>query len=174
MSVFDSLSREHALLLMLVKHLERAVGERDERTAARETRNILLVLFKALKAHENLETLVFEDSPEAPSPAAYKALAGIETQHRTLHELQKEAETILNTLTPEGGASIRELSLRLARLLRRHFDEEERLLWPSFNAYAGRSTMHRLSRQAREQYRAMEREVHRYWAEVEAYGNGGR
>lgn len=174
MSVFDSLSKEHALLLKLVGRLERAAAEKDERSAARETRNILLVLFKALKAHENLENLVFEDSPEAPSPAAYKALASVESQHRTLNDLQHEAETILNTLTPEGGASIRELSLRLAGLLRRHFEEEERLLWPSFNAYAGRSTLHRLARQARDQFRAMERDVNRYWAEVEAYGSGAR
>lgn len=174
MSVFDSLSREHALLLKLVGGLERAAAERDERVAARETRNILLVLFKALKAHENLENLIFDESPDAPSPAAYKALASVESQHRDLNELQREAETLLNTLTPEGGATIRELSLRLATLLRRHFDEEERTLWPSFNAYVGRSTMHRLARQAREQFRDMEREIGRYWDEVESYGNGGR
>jgi hemerythrin-like domain-containing protein len=174
MSVFDSLSQEHALLLRLVGRLERAAAERDERVAARETRNILLVLFKALKAHEDLENLIFDESPDAPSPAAYKALASVESQHRTLNELQKEAETLLDTLTPEGGASIRELSLRLASLLRRHFDEEERTLWPSFNAYVGRSTMHRLARQARDQFRDMEREVGRYWAEVEAYGGGNR
>jgi hemerythrin-like domain-containing protein len=174
MSVFDSLSKEHALLLKLVGRLERAAGERDERLAAREIRNILLVLFKALKAHEELENLVFAESPEAPSPSAYKALASIESQHRALNELQKEAETILNTLTPEGGSTIRELSLRLASLLRRHFDEEERTLWPSFNAYAGRSMLHRLARQAREQFRTMERDVDRYWAEVETYMTGDR
>jgi hypothetical protein len=174
MSVFDSLSKEHALLLMLVKHLDRAAGEKNERAAARETRNILLVLFKALEEHQRLEHLIYDESPELPTPAAYKALADIERQHKALADLREEAASVLNAITPEGGASMRELAPRLGRMLRRLIEDEERKLWPSFNAYAGRTTLHRLSRQAREQFRAMEREVHRYWTEVEAYGNGGR
>lgn len=173
MSIFDSLSREHALLLKLVARLERAAAERDERAAARETRNILLVLFKALEAHQRLEHLVYDESPDLPTPAAYRALAKVGKQHKDLTALREEVVAILNTMTPEGGAAIRELSLRLAGMLRRLIDQEERTLWPSFNAYAGRSTLHRLARQAHEQYRAMEREVGRYWAEVEAYENGG-
>lgn len=172
MSVFDSLSREHAILLRLVEHLERAAEEKDERVAARETRNILLVLFKALEAHQRLEHLVYDESPDLPTPAAYKALADVENQHKALTELRAEAASLLNALTPEGGATMRELATRLGGLLRRLIENEERNLWPSFNAYAGRSTLHRLSRQAREQYRAMEREVNRYWAEVESYGGG--
>lgn len=174
MSVFAALSGEHALLLKLVGRLERAAAERDERASARETRNVLLVLFKALEAHQRLEHLVYDESPDLPSPVAYRALAKVEQQHKDLSALREEAVAILNTMTPEGGATIRELSARLASLLRRLIDEEERTLWPSFNAYAGRSTLHRLSRQAREQFRAMEREVSRYWAEVEAYGTGER
>lgn len=174
MSVFDSLSREHAILLKLVEHLERAAAEKDERAAARETRNILLVLFKALEAHQRLEHLVYDESPDLPSPAAYKALSDVERQHKAVTELREEAASLLNTLTPEGGASMRQLAPRLGQLLRRLIEDEERKLWPSFHAYAGRSTLHRLARQAHEQYRAMEREVNRYWAEVEAYGNGGR
>jgi len=174
MSVFDSLSKEHELLLKLVTRLERAADERDERTAAREMRNILLVLFKALEAHQRLEHLVYDESPDLPSPAAYRAMARVEQQHKDLTGLREEAVSILNTMTPEGGSAIRELSLRLGGLMRRLIDQEERTLWPSFNAYAGRSTLHRLSRQAHEQYRAMEREVSRYWTEVEAYGTGDR
>lgn len=174
MSVFESLSKEHAILLKLVEHLDRAAAEKDERTAARETRNILLVLFKALEEHQRLEHLVYDESPDLPTPAAYKALADVERQHKAVTELREEAASLLNTLTPEGGASMRQLAPRLGALLRRLIDEEERKLWPRFNAYARRSTLHRLSRQAREQYRSMEREVNRYWAEVEAYGGGGR
>lgn len=169
MSVFESLAREHVLLLKLVGRLERAAAERDPRGAARETRNVLLVLFKALEAHEHLEHLIFDESPEHPSSAAYKALASVEKQHQALAALREEAGALLSSITPEGGESIRNLAQRLATLLRRHFDEEERKLWPSFNAYAGRSTLHRLSRQAHEQYQAMERDVNRYWAEVESY-----
>ena len=174
MSVFDSLNQEHALLLKLVGRLERAADGRDERVAALETRNILLVLFKALEAHQRLEHLIYDESPEMPTPAAYKALANIESQHRALTDLREEAAALLGSISPEGGASIRELSLRLANLLRHLIDEEERTLWPSFNAYAGRSTLHRLSRQAHAQYQEMERDVNRYWAEVESYMTGNR
>lgn len=169
MSVFDSLTQEHAVLLKLVGCLERAADVRGGRVAARETRNILLVLFKALEAHQRLEHLIYDESPELPTPAAYKALASVESQHRAVAALRDEAASLLSSITPEGGASIRELSLRLANLLRHLIDEEERKLWPSFNAYAGRSTLHRLSRQAHMQCLKMERDVNRYWAEVESY-----
>ena len=173
MSVFDSLNQEHALLLKLVGRLERAADGRDERVAARETRNILLVLFKPRGAPAP-RAPIYDESPEMPTPAAYKALANIESQHRALTDLREEAAALLGSISPEGGASIRELSLRLANLLRHLIDEEERTLWPSFNAYAGRSTLHRLSRQAHAQYQEMERDVNRYWAEVESYMTGNR
>ncbi|PIR15741.1 MAG: hypothetical protein COV48_12675 [Elusimicrobia bacterium CG11_big_fil_rev_8_21_14_0_20_64_6] len=172
MSVFDSLSQEHALLLKLVGRLERAAAEKDERVSAREMRNILLVLFKALEAHEGLERLIFDDSPDLPSAAAYKALASVEHQHQALTDLRKESLALLASITPEATPAIRDLALRLASLLRRHFDEEERTLWPSFNACAGRSTLHRLSRQAHDQYVTMERDINRYWVEVESYMSG--
>lgn len=174
MSVFDSLSGEHALLLKLVGRLERAAAEANDRTAAHEMRNILLVLFKALEAHQTLEHLIYDESPEPPTPAAFRALAQVRKQHKAVAELREEAASLLNTLTPEGGATIRELSVRLGGMLRRLIDEEERKVWPTFNAYAGRSTLHRLSRQAHEQHRAMERDVNRYWAEVESYMTGDR
>ena len=174
MSVFDSLSQEHALLIKLVIKIERAAAERDDRVAARDMRNNLLVLLKALEAHQRLEHLVYDESPDLPTPAAYGAMSKVERQHKDLAALREEAASILSTMTPEGGTAIRELSLRLCSLLRHLIDQEERILWPSFNAYIGRSTMHRLSRQAREQYKAMERDVTRYWSEVEAYGNSCR
>lgn len=161
MSVFESLAKEHALLLKLIDRLERATVP--------ETSLLLTVLFKALDAHERLEHLVFDESPEPPTPAAYKALSKTEEQHRTLGDLRAEAEAV-----PAGSEEIRPLARRLASLLRRHFDEEERRLWPSFNAYAGRSTLHRLARQAAEQLAALEREVETYWAEIEPGRKGGR
>ncbi|MDD5305417.1 MAG: hemerythrin domain-containing protein [Elusimicrobia bacterium] len=169
MSVFDSLAQEHALLLKLVARLERAAAETDERVAARETRNILLVLFKALEAHQRLEHMIYDESPEPPTPAAYKALASVESQHQALAALREEAAALLGSISPEGGRTIRELAPRLGQLLRRLIEDEETKLWPSFNAYAGRSTLHRLSMQAREQLKTMERDLDRYWAEVETY-----
>lgn len=174
MSVFTSLAKEHALLLGLVDRLERAAGRRDGREAARETRNILLVLFKALEAHEDLEHAIFDDPPERPSPAAYRALAKVEEQHRALASLREEARALLGSLRPGGVETVRELALRLAALLRRHFEAEERDLWPSFIACAGRSTLHRLASRASAQLAAMERDVVRYWAEVETYMSGDR
>ena len=174
MSVFDSLTREHALMLKLVSRLERAAAEADARVAAHETRTILLVLFKALEAHEHLEHLIFDECPELPTEAACAALANVEAQHQALGALREEAVALLTSITPEGGESIRALAVRLAKLLRLHFEEEERRLWPSFNAYAGRSTLHRLSRQAREQFVTMERDINRYWTEVESYMTGNR
>lgn len=172
MSVFDSLAKEHALLLRLVERLERAVAVPDEREAARETRNILLVLLKALSAHEQLEHLVFDEPAEMPSAAARKALAAVEKQHEALADLKTRAEALLGDLTPAGGREIRILARRYATLLRRHFTEEERALWPSFHACAGRSTLHGLARKAGAQLRTMERDINRYWAEVESYLSG--
>lgn len=172
MSVFDSLSGEHALLLKLVDRLERAAEERDERVAARETRNLLLVLFKALEAHQTLEHLVYDESPEPPTPAAYRALTQVHKQHEAVAMLRREAASLLNTLTPEGGGAVRRLSTELAAMLRRLIAEEENTLWPSFHAYAGRSTLHRLGRRAEAQFSAMKRDIARYWAEVEDYTKG--
>lgn len=173
MSVFGSLSGEHALLLKLVDRLERAAGERDERLSARETRNILLVLFKALEAHQTLEHMVYDESPEPPTPGAYRALTQVRKQHEAVAMLRREAASLLNALTPEGGAAVRRLSTQLAAMLRRLIAEEENTLWPSFHAYAGRSTLHRLSRRAEAQFSAMKRDIARYWAEVEEYTKGG-
>ena len=161
MSLFVSLAKEHALLIKLIDRLEAAT--------VLETGVLLRILFKALDAHERLEHLVFDESPEPPTPAAYKALARIEEQHRALLDLRIETEAV-----PAGGAEIRPLARRLATLLRRHFEEEERLLWPSFNAYAGRSTLHRLSRQAADQLADLEREVSLSWAEIEPDRKGRR
>ncbi|MFI5347112.1 MAG: hemerythrin domain-containing protein [Elusimicrobiota bacterium] len=174
MSVFASLAREHALLLRLVARLERGAADPDPRVAARETRNVLLVLFKALEAHERLEDAVFAATPERPSLAAAKALAEVEKQHRALGVLREEASQAMRSLDPEGGETIRAVGVRLAHLLRGHFNEEERRLWPSFNTYASRSTLNLLSRRAERQVVEMERELDRYWEAIGDYLTGDR
>ena len=173
MSVFTALGEEHALLLRLVGRLERGTADPDERAAARETRNILLVLLKGLEAHERLEHLVF-DSVASPSAAALAALALVEGQHALLAALREEAGELLRNVSSGESAPLRPFVLRLARLLRRHFEAEERELWPSFNALATRSTLSRLDRQAHAQVRAMEGEIDRYWAQVADYLTGDR
>jgi len=168
-SVFKSLAEEHALLLSLVARLESAAAEPDSRSAAKETRNLLLVLLKALEAHEGLEHLVFDREEGAPAAEESATAALIERQHAALGELRREGAALLQGLPREDSATMRGLSRRLARLLRRHFENEERALWPSLNASAGRSRLHRLDRQAREQVKAMKKEFDAYLSAVEDY-----
>lgn len=168
MSVFKSLAEEHALLLNLVGRLERAISDPDARSAARDTRNLLLVLLKALEAHEGLEHMVFDQEP-MPSRPKGAALAWVERQHLALGALQEEASGLLRDLSREDDASMRGLARRLALLLRRHFEDEERTLWPRFNSSIGRSRLHRLDRLARAQVQAMKEELDGYLTAVEDY-----
>lgn len=169
MSVFKSLAEEHALLLRLVDRLEKAADEPDSRAVEKDTRNLLLVLIKALEAHENLEKQVFEEESAPPSGQTGAALELVERQHFALAALSAEAAELLQGLPREDAASIRAVTRGLTRLLRRHFEDEERALWPNFNASAGRARLHRLDRLAREQIRAMENEIEGYWAAVDEY-----
>ena len=157
MSVFKALAQEHGLLLALVGRLERASDEKDARA-------LLLVLLRALEAHENLEHLIFD---EAAKPSA--ALAHVERQHRALNALRAEALALLQDLGRENDAAVKGLIRRLARLLRGHFHDEERTLWPGFNASAERSRLHRLGRLARAQVKAMKLELDGYRIAVEDY-----
>jgi len=168
MSVFKSLAAEHALLLGVVARLELASTGLDSRAAASRTRNLLLVLLKALEAHESLEHLVFDQGPAASGPRG-AALALIEAQHKALAALRDEASVLLRSLAREDDTSIWTLTRRLTRLLRRHFEDEERVLWPLFHASAGRSRLHLLDRLARAQVREMRKELDGYWTAVESY-----
>lgn len=157
MSVFKALSEEHGLLLILVDRLERAADQK-------ETHALLLVLLRALEAHENLEHMIFDAGKNISG-----ALAHVERQHRALGALRAEALTLLQNLRGEHDAALRGLVRRLARLLRGHFRDEERTLWPSFNASAERSRLQRLDRLARAQVRAMKKELDDYRIAVESY-----
>ena len=174
MSVFASLAQEHQLFLELGARRERSAGAPDARAAARDTRNILLVLLTALKAHERLEDLVFEEKPDPLLPEARAALRLVEAQHRALGALREEALELLRDGTSENGASMRALVLRLAKLLRRHFEDEERRLWPSLNALTSRSTLARLDRLAKAHVRATARDLERQWEQIGDYLSGER
>lgn len=174
MSVFASLTAEHELLLRVIGRLERGAADPDPRAADRETRNTLLVLLNALEAHERLENLVFDDAPEMTTPAGEQARKLIEGQHIVLARLREDARDLLAQKPDSDGGALRRAATRLARLLRNHFLDEERKLWPTFNAVAGRSTLHRLSRQASVQLRLMTREVDLYWSAINDYMTGDR
>ncbi|MBI5247594.1 MAG: hemerythrin domain-containing protein [Elusimicrobia bacterium] len=174
MSVFTSLAEEHALLLRVIGRLERGAVDPDPRAADRETRNTLLVLLRALEAHERLEHLVFDEAPAMSTPDGERARRLIEGQHFVLTRLREEARDLLAQKPDGDGVALRAAAVRLARLLRLHFTDEERKLWPTFNAVAGRSTLHRLSRQASVQLRLMTREIDLYWAAINDYMTGDR
>jgi hypothetical protein len=157
MSVFHALSEEHALLLSLVGRLERASDVKDARA-------LLLVLLRALEAHENLEHLIFDEENE---PAG--ALAHVERQHGALGELRAEALELLQSLSSGGDPALRGLVRRLSRLLRSHFQDEERILWPLFNASAERSRFQRLARIAAAQLVTMKKELHDYRIALNEY-----
>ena len=97
MSLFKALSEEHGLLLVLVGRLERATDTKD-------ARNLLLVLLRALEAHENLEHLVF-DAKTKPSAS----LTHVERQHKVLGSLRAEALALLQGLAQENDAAVRGL-----------------------------------------------------------------
>lgn len=169
MSVFKSLAEEHALILSLVGRLERATAVLDARSSLKETRSLLLALLKALEAHEALERVIFAREPGTPAGAKSAAQALNESQHLALQELRAEAASLLQELPREDAAAMRGLSRRLARQLRRHFKDEELALWTDINASAGRSRLHRLDRQAREQVAAMKKEFEVYMTAIEDY-----
>lgn len=152
MSVFKPLAEAHGVLKGIVGRLERA----DEK----EARGLLLVLLKALDAHEEIEGLVFEDEL-APALIAERNLA--------LRKIRTEAQDALERLPHEDPVNVRALSRRLARTLRRQFADEERVLWPTVNATAGRTRLHRLDREVRGRVRAMKKELDSYLTAVEDY-----
>ena len=169
MSVFKSLTEEHALMLGLVRRLERTLVSPKDTEPATEIRNILLVLLKALDAHEQLENLVFEEAAPNHPGRARTALALIERQHLALGALRAEAADLLRNMGREDDATLQALAQRLTRLLRRHFNDEERTLWPTVHAAAGRSRLHRLERLAAAQVRSMRKELVDYWSAVSDY-----
>lgn len=174
MSVFKSLAEEHALLLRVIARLERGAGDPDPREADRETRNALLVLLNALESHERLEHMVFDDAPAMTTPAGERAKELIEGQHSVLAKLREEARELLASPHDDEGVALRGAAVRLARLLRLHFSTEERTLWPTFNAVAGRSALSRLSRTASVQLQKMKREVELLWSAIDDYLPGDR
>ena len=174
MSLFISLSEEHALLLHIIGRLERGAADPDPRAADRETRNTLLVLLNALELHESLERLVFDSMPEMTSPAGEQARRLIAGQHTVLTRVRDEARRALAEAPRSDSVAVQGVAKRLAHLLRRHFEDEERKLWPSFNACAQRSTLSRLSRLASEHLKTMTRELDLYWMAISDYMTSDR
>lgn len=165
MSVFASLSREHALLLELVRRLEKA-SVADDAVAVRD---VLLVMLDALEVHEKLERLVFDEAPIDGDPAALRARELIDRQHEVIDGLRSDARELLAGAGGADAPALGATATRLAALLRRHFEDEERRLWPVMHGCLGRSALSRLERSAREHARNLERQVVLCWAAVRDY-----
>lgn len=169
MSVFTSLTEEHRLLKELGRRLRRAMQDPDAVGAWKRTRNMLLVLLRALQGHEEFEDAVFQKPFPGESTGARRAQASLARQHAAISRLREEATALLQ----EGGEVdvrlLRPLVERLARMLDAHFDSEESDLWPQLNAVESRSERARVDREAAARLKELRRELESYWTAVDEY-----
>ena len=147
MSIFETLTREHGVMLGLTARVERAFrGGRDDG----EGRRCLLVLHHALALHEEIEDLVVGPAGKDASPELARALCRIALQHAEIVSLRDETRALLGRADcrDESTPRLTVLSLLLARRLRAHFQSEELRLWPLLAGSGGRSVGRSLARRA--------------------------
>lgn len=168
MSVFRSLAEEHALMRELGRRLRRSLDERDQSRAPRETRNILLVLLHALDGHERFEDRVFV-RPLEDIEGDSRAAATMARQHAAIIRLRNETEALLQEGAGVDLRLLRPLAERLVTMLDRHFEEEERELWPQLNAVVSRGDRRRVDHEAARRLDEMRKELSSYWTAVDEY-----
>lgn len=165
MSALAALLQAHRLMTRIVDRLERS-SRLDRRAARMERRGAILVLLRALERHEALEDMIFAPDANASQERA-EAAAAIETQHRRLEGLREELVLVLSARQgPDLEAEDRMIA-RLVRLLRSHFQTEERRLWPLYSSQ-GRSLDRLLEHSAQAQVRELKREIDRLWLAYES------
>ena len=159
MSIFDTLTREHGVMLGLTARVERAFrGGRDDG----EGRRCLLVLHHALNLHEEIEDLLIGPADQDASPELARALSRIALQHAEIVSLRNETRELLGRAgrRDESAPRLIILSLMLARRLRAHFQSEELLLWPLLAGCGGRSVGRSLARRAEKGVADLQKCVH--------------
>lgn len=129
MPVLKGLYAEHRLFQRLLDTLEEWVRS-DADFAPTRTERTLLTLLDALDKHERIEHEIFEQVEVPGTPGVRKLRKLAEDQHAELEELKEEIRFILENDTEDLQASIKPLILQLAQKLRRHFDDEEKAVWP--------------------------------------------
>lgn len=169
MSVFKSLVEEHKLLREMGRRLIAALEDSDERRARRESRNILLVLLRALEGHELFENGVFLRALADLSEHEMSAADSLRKQHAAIEKLRWETDQLLREDPDCGSATMRPLAERLVRMLEKHFDSEEKELWPQLNAVRSRAARQRAKREAGERLAELKKELASYWSAVDAY-----
>ncbi|MBI4376774.1 MAG: hemerythrin domain-containing protein [Elusimicrobia bacterium] len=168
MSVFLTLTKEHRLFQQLISRLEHSLryGEDDARA---ELRRILLVLLPALKRHEQMEDLIFQDPLYRSDKGARRLLVLVEGQHRRIGALHGE---LLGLLAQQGQVDfrrLRDLMFVFCEKLRLHFHDEETGLWLHYNQTMSRSLEHSINARASQQVRRLEREIRETWSVVSDY-----
>lgn len=143
MSVFNALLREHAAFRKLAKRLRRA-PDHDPDTARQELRACLLLLLPALDRHESLEDEMFGDA---------------NPQHAALDRIKERLREALSDADLRKTAELSELSKSLARLLVRHFDDEEKLIWPEYKRIMERTLDNSFSKRAERHATQLEQEI---------------
>ena len=156
MRVFDALLREHNAFRRLAHRLRHA-PDHDPDTSREELRSCLLVLLPALERHELLEDEMFgEGNP----------------QHAALDRLKERLRQALNDADSRGTGELADLSKKLARLLVRHFDDEEKLIWPQYKDIVGRTLDGSYAKRAERHADALEREIRLTRELIEEYLGG--
>lgn len=157
------------MLRGLARRLERSLEDSDERFACREARNILLVLLRALEAHEHFENRVFAEPLTSGTADRRWALSVLEREHREIARLRGETEALLQDVPAHALAALRLQALKLTDAMDKHFDAEERGLWPRLNAVESRSARAHAGHEAAAQVKEMRRELDGYWTAVTEY-----
>lgn len=169
MSVFRSLIEEHRMLRALAGRLGRALENPDERFACREARNILLLLLRALESHEHFENRIFSEPLASGAEDRRRALSVLAREHREISRLRAETTSLLQLVPAASLAVLRPQALSLADAMGKHFDREERELWPRLNAVDSRSVRAHADHEAAVQVKEMKRELDGYWTAVTEY-----
>jgi len=161
MGVFASLAREHRIFSRAARRCEKSLSH-AEADARRELEEALRVLLPALERHEEVEDLLFDDPAYAAQKDAKRILAMLGAQHDEIAALRAELAALLQDAQRCDFERLKTSVALFVRKLAFHFETEENLLWPSYNALGSRSIRRSLSHEVDERVDAMESEMRKH------------
>lgn len=156
MRVFDALLREHNAFRRLAHRLRHS-PDHDSDTARGELKACLLVLLLALERHELLEDEMFGEA---------------NPQHAAIDALKIRLREALADSDGGKPGELGDLAKKLARMIVRHFDDEEKELWPVYKNTLGRSLDASYAKRAEAHAERLEREIRLNRALVQEYLGG--
>jgi hemerythrin-like domain-containing protein len=143
MRVFEALLKEHNAFRRLAHRLRHS-PDHDSDTAREELRACLLVLLLALERHELLEDEMFGEA---------------NPQHAAIDAIRLRLREALADSDGGKPGELGDLAKKLARLIVRHFDDEEKELWPLYKNSVGRSLDISYAKRAERHAEQLEREI---------------